>query len=127
MDLIYESKTRDYIFYSREYSVKFQEAMEADQTLSDIILTLRLFTPREGLQGPAAEFVRYQHHIYQLLLHRFLEHKYRNVEQAEVKMARLTAIIDELDQPAKDILESMFVEVDSSQLALVLNELYKNK
>lgn len=104
--------------------------MEADPTLCDIILTLRLFTPRgEGnlQQGPATEFIRYQHHIYQKLLHRYLEHKYRQVALAEEKLARLTAILDELDQPAKDILESMFVEVDSSQLSLVLSELYQNK
>ncbi len=129
MNLLYESKTRDYIFYSREYSVKFQEAMEADQTLSDIILTMRLFMPREGLprDGPAGEFIRYQHHVYQRLLHRFLEHKYRDVKEAAAKMAHLTAILDELEQPAHDILESMFVEVDSSQLSMVLSELYKNK
>lgn len=103
--------------------------MEADPTLCDIILTLRLFTTRGGSdqQGPASEFIRYQHHTYQRLLHRYLEHKYRHVEKAEEKLSRLTAILQELDQPAKDILESMFVEVDSSQLSLVLSELYQNK
>lgn len=108
--------------------------MEADPTLCDIILTLRLFTPRGGggggteqQQSPACEFIRYQQHTYQRLLHRYLEAKYRHVEQAAEKLARLTAILEELDQPAKDILESMFVEVDSSQLSLVLSELYQSK
>lgn len=55
-----------------------------------------------------------------------MENKYYNAERASGKMARLSQILNERMPQIKMMLEGIFTEfTHSSQLALVLGEMYK--
>jgi len=121
LNLLYEAKKQNVLYYCRQYSQKFHAELEDDSAIRDLILAQRLFKPRENLKNQ--EFIRYQYQLYHRLLIRYLEHKYRDIDKANEKVEKLEAILSEIN-PVKDILEGLFIETDSNQLALVLNEIY---
>lgn len=89
------------------------------------IIVQRLFQPNEAVNS-CSEYIRYQYTLYTRLLHRYLENKYHDGEQASEKMHRLSAILSERMPQIKLMLEGIFTEfTSSSQLSLVLGEMYQ--
>ena len=66
---------------------------------------------------------RYQHCIYTRLLNRYLEDKYKDVYKALEKFQIINQLLSELI-PGRGILESIILNSDRSQLALLINEIY---
>lgn len=57
---------------------------------------------------------------------RFSEHKYRDISKAVERVNSIMDILSRIDQ-FRNILESIFLDVDSNQLALLINEIYNLK
>lgn len=110
------------IYQCRQYSKQFQEEMEYDPVLRNLIMTQRLFKSTQLISCP--EYIRYQYYLYSRLLHRYLEQKYHSTEKAIEKQTKFDELFNEILPPIKAMLEEIFIETDSRQLALLLNEVY---
>ncbi|KAH9403651.1 zinc ion binding [Tyrophagus putrescentiae] len=101
---------------NRKFCYSFKEELEGDATLRDL---------RENIQN--SEFMRYQFYIYNRLLRRYLEHKYKSVNQANRKYATLVRYIDQMGPIIKECIQKMFKEIDVKQMSHILLEIYQIK
>ncbi|KAH9407866.1 Ligand binding domain of hormone receptors protein [Tyrophagus putrescentiae] len=125
IDILYEAKKENFYHFCRQNLFRFHELLEEDTTIRDLILAKQMFKPRGESQN-CAEFIRYNHFVYERLLNRYLEHKYRDISKAVERVNSIMDILSRIDQ-FRDILESIFLDVDSNQLALLINEIYNLK
>ena len=66
----------------------------------------------------------YQYYIYCRLLRRYLEHKYKSVNQANRKYAALLRMSEKMES-VKGNIRKFFDEIDIKQLEHILVEMYE--
>ena len=80
-----------------------------------------MFTFRENLIRP--EYVQYHYQIYCRLLHRYFEHKYKNVKLARKKYCSVMSLLSEHDPLYKRCRHPLLEHVDTSLFSDLLIEL----
>ena len=110
----------------RKFASNFQQKMENDCIIRDLVLAILLFQDREHLSCP--ETIRYQHVLYNYLLRRYLEHKYANVHRAKAKYISLMRALKQIDSVnvlMKAIIASLYSDEQQRHLLEnILIELY---
>lgn len=84
------------------------------------MIALLLFKPRENFQN--TEHIRYHHTLYCRLLRRYLEHKYRNVHQANRKYFSLLRLANTFDHILENSRKMVMADIDLRELPHIMVE-----
>lgn len=95
--------------------------MSKDTTIRDLLSAQLLFFYHEETSCP--EFIKYYHNYYSFLLIRYLEHKFKNINDAKQKYAKLMRILKDLPL-VKENERILFSDFDCKHIPELVMEMY---
>ena len=69
-------------------------------------------------------FLRYYHTFYRTLLRKYLQHKYKSINQAIKQYYSLTSILENIEKIKENERILIIKEIDSNQIPQILAEIY---
>lgn len=122
MDFYKEFRDKNSIPTFRRFAHSLRTEIGNDILIRDLIIAQVLFRKHENTSCP--EFIRYNHLVYCHLLLRYLQEKYRDHEQAELKYQKIMQILTEMD-PISEVIRELYInDIDKCQLSHILAEIY---